>query len=516
MPDGVKLATDIDLPGDRGSWPVFLIRTPYGRESFDELATQITSVNIAFVIQDTRGRFDSEGEHGVFFNEKTDGQATLDWITEQTWSNGRIATWGQSALGISQYLMAPGASDALVCQWIEVATPDFYADAVYQGGAYRAKLADFLLETFEGNDLADDWRLNHMNTAYWNPVQITDDYRDIRSPAVHIGGWYDIFARGTVDAFLGYQNQGGKGALGKQHLIMGPWSHTTLNSSAPTSQIAFPNGVSPDYNVWFVTWLQACLLDGPGLADMNDLAALPAVRYFTMGAVGEAEAPGNEWRTADTWPPPGGVETPLYLSSDNALSFDESQTDGRDTFRYDPDNPSPTIGGNNLNIENGPYDQRPIEQRDDVTVYSTKPLDRQIEATGDIRAEIWIMTDAPDTDIVVRLTDVYPDGRSMLIADGILRARFHDSPDFTSEELLEPGTPYLLDIDLGTASVIFNAGHRIRISITSSNVPRFAPNPNTGEMFLEEGETGQIATTTILRGPDFPSAIILPVMEERG
>jgi putative CocE/NonD family hydrolase len=181
-------------------------------------------------------------------------------------------------------------------------------------------------------------------------------------------------------------------------------------------------------------------------------------------------------------------------------------------FIYDPTDPTPTLGGANLNIASGAYDQRDVEARDDVLVYTTEVLDAPLEVTGDLLAQIWISSDAPDTDIVVRLTDVYPDGRSMLVADSVLRARFHNSPDFSAETFLQAGVPVLLNIDLGPTSYIFNAGHRIRISVTSSNAPRFAPNPNTGAPFLEDGDTGQIAHNTILHDADHLSALVLPII----
>jgi uncharacterized protein len=506
MPDGVRLATEVCIPQGQGPWPALLIRSPYGRGSCEE-HSDLTEIGIAAVTQDVRGRFDSEGEDVGFFADREDGQVTLEWIAAQSWSNGRVATFGGSADGIVQYLMAPGAPDALRCQHIGVATPDLYSHAVFQGGVYRYELTEtWLLET-ESPHLIEPFRAHHLNNSYWDPVQIIDDYADVHVPAVHEGGWYDIFARGTVDAFLGYQNQGGEGAAGQQHLIMGPWPHAAYTTEV--GELIFPDADRQDYDFW--TWLSDCLLDESG--DMSIVAAWPTVHYYTMGAVGEDDAPGNEWRDADTWPPDGVFEVPVYLHPDNSLDIELPGSDGGgDTFTYDPSDPSPTVGGANLFMEDGARDQRSVEARDDVVVYSSPILDEPIEVTGDLRAEIWITTDVPDTDIVVRLTDVYPDGRSILVADSIIRARFHSCPDFACEAFLEPGVPYLLTLDLGPTSIIFNAGHRVRVSITSSNWPRFSVNPNTGEMYLREGESGQIAHTKILHDADHPSAIILSMM----
>ncbi|MBI5959999.1 MAG: CocE/NonD family hydrolase [Chloroflexi bacterium] len=509
MPDGTKLATDIYLPKGDGPWPVLLMRTPYGRNADgNDMGKNLLEAGIVLVSQDVRGRGDSEDVYSGFFAERADGQAMVDWILAQPWSNGRIATYGGSALGIAQYLLAPGAPEAVVCQWMDVSTPDVY-QAVYQNGVYRSELVDGWLQGIGEMHLQATFREHTLHDGFWDGARITD-FSQVNARAVHVGGWNDILARGTINGFLGYQNQGGPGAAGRQHLIMGPWTHG-MNSSQ-IGELNMPAGAL-DYEGWFSKWLDACLMEGAfGVAEMDDFDALPAVTYFTMGAANEDGAPGNEWHTAETWPPAGGTDMLVYLHPNNHLDVEPpAENGGGDSFSYDPADPTPTIGGANLTIAAGVYDQREIEQREDVVVYSSTPLDQPLEITGDLRADIWIRTDVPDTDIVVRLTDVYPDGRSMLVLDSVMRARYHSSPDFSSEQKLEPGVPVLLSFDLGPTSIVFNAGHRIRVSISSSNAPRFLPNPNTGAMFLTEGESGQVAHTTILHDAAYPSAVILPV-----
>ncbi len=503
MPDGVRLATTVYLPNGEGPWPAILIRTPYNRASSDLSADDLTAIGIVLVVQDMRGHYESEGTTSAFMADRVDGQATLEWIDAQEWSNGRVATFGGSALGIAQYLMAPGAPDNLVCQFVMVATPDVYAETAYLGGAWRYSLTQGWLEGNSSAHMVDDFLTHYLNSDYWDPVRIMD-YSAVQVPAVHLSGWFDIFSRGTIAAFQGYQTQGGEGAAGKQYLIMGPWTHDV---EAQVGELTYPNLDELPLEQWLVQQLTNCLL-GVGDGDLG----LPAVHYYTMGAVGESDAPGNQWRTAETWPPPGITEIPVYLYPNNFLSVEAPAEDGGgDSFVYDPSYPTPTLGGANLNIEAGSYDQRPIERREDVIVYSTQPLPEPVAVTGQVRAQIWITTDVPDTDIVVRLTDVYPDGRSMLVLDGIARARFHETPDQSSESSLTPGEPVMLTVDLGPTSIVFNQGHRIRISVTSSNAPRFAPNPNTGAMFFDEGDSVQIAQTTILHSADYPSMLILPV-----
>ena len=508
MPDGVRLATTIYLPAGEGPWPTILMRTPDGREEEYETGLEAAEAGIAFVVQDPRVPPESQSEDAVWFDDREDGQATVTWIAAQPWSNGRVMTLGYSTDGITQYMLAPGAPEALRCQWIEAATPDVYR-VFFQGGVFREEFGREWEREGGSGPMIAVFKAHYLNDDYWDAGQIVDDYADVNVSAFHIGGWYDIFAREIVAAFTGYQNEGGDGAAGRQHLIMGPWTHDLYEPVVgelfyPDSELAFDDILD--------TFVRACLFDEEQAWDAVD--GLPAVQYLTMGAVGEEDAPGNGWQDADRWPPEGVVDELLYLQPGNSLNVEPPDTGGGgDTFAYDPANPAPTLGGTSVvpALPAGPYDQRSLESRDDVVVYTTVVLDEPVEVTGNLYARIWITTDVPDTDIVVRLTDVYPDGRSMLVAGGILRARYHNSPDFTSEQLLEPGVPVLLTVDLGPTSIIFNAGHRIRISVTSSNAPRFSPNPNTGAMYLEEGAVGQIAHATILHSADYPSMIILPV-----
>jgi uncharacterized protein len=509
MPDGVGLATTVYLPAGEGPWPVLMARTPDGREQEHELGLEVAEAGIAFVVQDPRVPFESESTDGIWFASREDGQATVAWIAAQSWSNGRVMTLGASTNGITQYMLAPGAPPALRCQWIESATPDARR-AFFQGGVFREALGSQWVLEGGSAPMIGVFRAHYLNDDYWDPGQIVDDYASVNASAFHISGWYDIFARETIAAFTGYQNEGGDGAAGHQHLIMGPWTHDLAVSYEPqVGELSYPDSAFPFDDI-LNAFILACLFDDEEAQDNVD--DLPAVLYFTMGAVGEEGAPGNVWQDADRWPPEGVVNVPLYLQPGSSLAFEPPDAGGgSDAFAYDPADPAPTLGGTSTVLPAGAYDQCPIEARDDIVVYTTAVLDEPIEVTGDLYAQIWIATDVLDTDIVVRLTDVYPDGRSMLVAEGILRARFRNCPDFTCEDFLDPGEPALLTVDLGPTSIVFNAGHRIRISVTSSNVPRFSPNPNTGAMYLMEGDTGRVAHTAILHDAEHPSAIILPI-----
>jgi hypothetical protein len=231
-----------------------------------------------------------------------------------------------------------------------------------------------------------------------------------------------------------------------------------------------------------------------------------------MGDPEEKDAPGNFWRSADNWPPPS-MEKNYYFHTDSSLSPTPPKTpDGRLSYAYDPQDPVPTVGGQNLSLPKGPMDQRDLESRADVLTFTTSVLQEPLEVTGRITAKLFISSDCPDTDFTVKLTDVYPDGRSMLVTDGILRARYRTS--FEREDFLDAGHVYELTVDLWSTSLIFNRGHCLRIAVSSSNSPRFEPNPNTGHPFRADDET-RVATNTLHVSDQHPSHVILPVYSER-
>jgi putative CocE/NonD family hydrolase len=235
------------------------------------------------------------------------------------------------------------------------------------------------------------------------------------------------------------------------------------------------------------------------------------VHYYVMGDPTDKNAPGNFWRDADNWPPPA-TPRPYYLQADGKLvASKKSDGEGRKSYRYDPARPVPTIGGAELGEDIGPKDQRKVESRSDVLVFSTDVLTDPVEVTGGVTAKLYVSSNCPDTDFTVKLTDVYPDGRSMLVTDGILRARFRES--LAREEFLEPGKIYEVTVDLWSTSVVFNRGHKIRVAVSSSNAPRFDPNPNTGHVFRADKER-RVATNTIYFSKQYPSRILLPIFKD--
>jgi predicted acyl esterase len=505
MGDGVKLATDVYLPGDgTGKYPVIVARTPYDKSKAAALAANTVQRGYAFVIQDLRGRFKSEGHHAIIFSndglgEHQDGPDTLKWVAKQPWCSGKIGSWGGSALGITQNMAAPGAPDELKGQFVSVAFSDYYSQAAYQGGAFRTQLIERWLkanniveknlETFVGHPTYDD---------FWKKLNSETQAGKVRAPGVYHGGWYDIFLQGTINSFVATHYKGGEGAKGKCRLVIGPIGHGVFTElKYPANAARGP--VCGDAFAWF---------DHNLLGKENAIAKEKAVHYYVMGDPTDPKAPGNYWRHADDWPPPAKA-TEFYFHPDNTLVREVApKGDDRKTYAYDPRDPVPNTGGQELGVPLGPMDQRKVEKRPDVLLFTSEELKEPVEATGRITAKLFVSSDCPDTDFTVKLCDVYPDGRSMLVTDGILRARYHKS--FEKESLLEPGKVYELNVDLWSTSLAFNKGHRIRIAVSSSNSPRFEANPNTGKAFRADKET-RVAKNTLHLSAKHPSHIVLPV-----
>jgi predicted acyl esterase len=508
--DGTPLATDVYRPLRSGPHPVILIRTPYGRDGWFEPCLAFALLGYACVAQDTRGRGDSGGDDTVFRDDADDGRATIEWLAEQSWCDGNVGMFGGSAFAITQYLPAPGADAALRSIAPVVATPDLYHHAFLQGGAIREALAVNWLDG-QGSGFFYDEVLEHrLKDAWWDKLEVLEHVGSIHTAAVHVGGWYDIFGQGTLDAFTELQENGGSGALGRQHLIMGPWTHGGLFTNRNGAFI-YPLNAVRDPLTMLLPWYDATLR-----GDMSEIEDWPAARVYLMGAVGEPGAPGNEWIDLDQWPPPVRPRK-FYLSADAGLAMGTAKP-GELTLVSDPSDPVPTLGGANLHpslivdgreMGDGPQDQRQIETRSDVLTFTSEPLAQPVTVMGPVRAKVWLVPDTPDLDLAVRLTDVYPDGRSMLVLDGIQRARMRCGDD--TECLLTPGVPVELTVELWSTALIFNAGHRIRISVSGSNWPRFEVNPNDG-LDLNLETPGQVARPRLLFGREHPSRLELPVL----
>ncbi|MFA6451115.1 MAG: CocE/NonD family hydrolase [bacterium] len=531
MPDGVRLATDIYLPKTDKKVPVVLIRTTYGRESMvNMLLPFFEGKNIAIAMQDTRGRYGSEGASSAFVDDPKDGYETVEWLAAQPWSNGKVGTAGISALGITQYLMDKNAPPHLVCQDVMAAPPSLYHTIVYPGGAVRRAL-------FFGWVIGQNYPMSVMQlilsqvdySDMWRMMDLSVDYDKVNVPIMHMAGWYDLYLDGQLEAFSGIQENGAPGARGKQRLIVGPWTHAGFLGLAGTKQVTLDYPANSVYSMTkVIDWFQECL-KGQDKGFMSG----PAVRYYVMGDPEDPKAPGNVWRKADAWPVPAKI-TPFYFHKDGLLS-DAKPAGAQDSLSYvdDPWHPVPTLGSDEHAKERHPVDLRPIESRSDVLVFSTPVLDKPVEVTGQITAKLFFTTDVVDTDFIVRISDVYPDGRSMLVTDGIIRASHRES--VSRRVPLKPGEPYEVDIEVWPTSIIFNKGHKIRVSVSSTYFPRFDVNYHTGQYHnatpaeLEKARAtnitkyvyipnppadAKIANTTISLSASRPSQILLPLAPE--
>ncbi|MCX8037514.1 MAG: CocE/NonD family hydrolase [Candidatus Sumerlaeia bacterium] len=514
MRDGKKLATDIYRNWlDPFDHPVILIRTPYGKRDTLAMAgvAVFTQAGYIVVVQDIRGTGSSEGNYDVFQSDgwgtNQDGYDTIKWIADQWWCDGNVGMFGVSALGIAAYLAAGARPSALKAEVVAFAAADLYDQAAYQGGQLRAELIDGWVGDLAPERIPDILN-NSVRTSFWDILDCEDRQPQIKVPTLHIGGWYDCFLQGTINHFAGLQIRGDTGARGKQKMIIGPWTHGNF-ASRDQGELTYPSN-SINYDVveealdWFDYWLKG---------ENNGAMDGPKVKYYIMGDVDRSSAPGNEWAESDVWPPTS-QEGRLYLWAGKELWGVPARGPGvaPETFRYNPNNPVPTKGGANLEIDNGPYDQRSIESRSDVLVYTSPQLTEPLEITGRVWVELYASSSAVDTDWTARLCDVYPDGRSMLVCDGILRARCRDST--SSPTAIVPHQVYRYMIDLWSTSIAFNTGHRIRLIISSSNSRRFEPNRNNG--LPPRSGSPVVAYNTIYHDAARPSALLLPVTRPAG
>jgi predicted acyl esterase len=498
MRDGVRLSTNIYLPEGQGPFPVVLIRTPYGKLTQAVGFAALTRRGFALVTQDVRGKGASEGPYRPFMDDPTDGFDTVEWIAKQPWSNGKVGMYGVSAMGITANLAAMMNPPHLVATFVMLARSSIFTQSAFMGGVFRKELNEIWLKRQGALDVLNETFKHNVYDHFYDVAEMPLYWDKIKVPVYNWGGWYDIFAQGNVDNFIGQQAQGGGRAAGNQKLTMGPWGHGQIE------EVKYPPNSVMSYTEealrWFDYWLQG---------KDNGILDEPPVKYYVMGDVTDPKAPGNEWRTAIAWPVPSKT-TSYFLTAGGGLSDKlPADAESTETYKYDPKTPVPTIGGANLNIKKGPMDQRAVGNRTDVLKFMTPVLDAPVEVTGRVKVELWAESDAPDTDFMAKLVDVYPDGTERLVLDSAIRARFREGLD--REVFMKKGEVYRLTMDLWSTSIIFNKGHRIAIHITSSNDPRFDPNPNTGKPLRADNEM-RVATNTIHHDRAHPSRALLPMV----
>lgn len=510
MTDGTKLSTDYYLPEDIGGpYPTILIRSTYGRVPINP--ERFTKQGYAVVLQDLRGMGQSEGEAHVFYTDGwrsglTDGADTVAWVKAQPWCNGKIATYGGSALAMTQMLLAPTTRD-VAAQLVEMTPSDFYCDVVYPGGVFRKSLVENWLTGIGQAHVIDFYKARPYYSEFWSYYNTVEKAGDITAPAIFISGWYDIFQQGTINGFVARELHGGKGAKDKNYLVIKWSSHKRdVNKDYRHRQNRFDVPISQLRNAFFDYYLRG---------EKDGLAKFSKVYYYVMGADTPEDAPGNEWRTAVTWPPFATDATPYYLHEGGHLATTApTQEQGARAFTFDPSDPYPCYGGANLALWAGPFDQRKYSTtRTDLLTFATAPLDTPLEITGRVTVKLWVSSDAPDTDFTAKLVDIYPegDGREILMLDNIRRVKLRRGFDQPLPLLTGPTQIVDLEIDLWSISWVFNTGHRIGLHISSSNYPRYEANANTGADHPTDGGEMRIAHNTVHMTTIHPSAIILPV-----
>lgn len=497
MRDGVHLATSIYLPLGEGPWPVVLTRTPYGKDAMYGPQTHKAYLAHGYVrvVQDVRGKFKSEGKYAAFVDDMKDGYDTIEWIAKQSWSNGKVGMVGPSAMGITQNLAAIAAPPHLVTAFVQVAPSSTFRYSNYPGGLFLRNLNEEWLKA-QGvptgditrpviRDYDEEARLNDLR------AQVTH----VNIPMYNVGGWYDIFEQGSLDSFMVLQTEGGPKARGNQKLMMGAFGHGVLKGDLKYPADA-GNLNEGDTLRWFDYWLKG--ID-------NGLMKEPAVRYYVMGDTFDKSAPGNLWRTADSWPPPA-TATSYYLTESHTLSTAKPARAGKLSYISDPKNPVPAIGGNNLMMDRGPMDQRTVSNRGDVLKFETEPLKEAVEVIGPISADLAVSTDAEDTDFIVKLVDVYPSGYEALVMDQGSRLRYQIQKGGAARP--EKNKIYPIKVDLWSTSLVFNAGHKIEVLVQSTNSPRFDVHSNTWEPVKSYDQAVKATNTVALDGR---SKIVLPV-----
>ena len=488
MRDGKKLAADIYIPTSLAQGgPVILIQTPYNRLYYRYslplgVGLNLSSSNYIFVIVDWRGFYGSASAMVVNANRGQDGYDVVEWIATQTWSNGKIGTWGPSALGKIQFQTAKENPPHLTCIAPLVAAPQFDYSEYYPGGVYRTEYVQQLDNL--GYGLSTFVLGNPFFSNTWTYVQNQNYYpSSIKVPAFMIGGWYDFNVEFMLPFFSGIQVSSDISVRNQHKLMMGPWAHGGFGQAnvgtCQQGELTF-NEACHWSDSLVNRYFDAYLRDVD-----NNWSSEPVVRYFQIGE--------NIWRESQQWPINGIQLVKLYFTENMTLQTSASGSNNAfSTITYDPRNPSPTIGGPTLrnDLLQGPYDQAPlVESRNDVLVFSTPVLSQNVRLVGSSKIHLFVSSNRPDSDFAIRLTDVYPDGKSMFVADGIKRMRFRNGYRTSDTASMVAGTVYEVEIDLPNTATTFLAGHRIRVDITSSNYPRFDRNLNNGGAMYVAGDT---------------------------
>lgn len=511
MRDGVGLSAYIAFPSGTSPWPALFEQRYAGiadagsRNYHASLAERgYVSVRVNF-----RGAQQSEGVwvgyRALAWGEQKDGYDICEWIAAQPWCNGKVGTFGGSQGGFAQNFLAVTRPPHLVAQYMTDTGLSLFHEGYRLGGATKP-------ERFKGMDanvrnpadnraLLAEWFRHPTYDDYWRAEDCTLHFEQMDVPCFTVGSWYDYMNQGSIQSFVGRQHHGGPGSRGKQQLFIGPWLHGGLPKSNRIGEMVYPENARFDVTSHMLRWFDHYL---KGVD--NGINRDPAVRYYVMGAVGETGAPGNVWRTAPDWPV--SAKRVAYYFHENGMLNTEKPTvkPSSTSYESDPNRPMEIPG----TAFPGARDARAFEKQKDVRTFTTAPLTSSVEWTGKVRAELFVASTAKDTDFIVRISDVYPDGRSILIVDYVRRARYREG--FEKEVLMRAGKIYRIAFDVGSLSQIFNRGHRIRVTVASTGAPFYEPQPQTGEpATIDFPAHCVVATNTLFHDQAHASRVIAPV-----
>jgi putative CocE/NonD family hydrolase len=548
MRDGIHLATDLYRPVGAGKkLPIILIRTQYGKQPYFDsddpfygVARMFAGQGFLVAVQEIRGRFDSEGQYRLGLDDAKDGYDAVDWLAKQRWSNGRIGTFGCSSLGNTQIIAAQlnhpnlativpqGSGGASMEHKYDVFTsgvPEigwslewFREDGAKQAGVEIEKI-DYtpILKSLPVREMAAkaggppndwvDWMTREPGDPWWDRYGFFKDDSRIEVPALLVNSWYDMSSGTVLHMFNKFrENATSARARDNQYVIIAPTDHCEAEfvGARYTFRDRDLGDARKDYWDIYLRWFSRWLRD-----DRHALEGLPKVQYYLMGL--------NEWRSAPTWPVPGTEFTKVYLESDGRANsrfgdgtlVGEPGATNRDEYVHDPGFPFPSRG---MNAGGGTYDQREVEMRNDVLVYTGPVLEKGVEVTGPLEVVLYVSSSAVDTDFTAKLIDVYPDGTAFEIRSGIARARYREGYD--RKVWMEPGKVYEVRVKLQDTSNYFGPGHRMRVDVASASFTRFARNLNTGGNGYDE-TTWVVARNTVHHGVDHPSHILLPIVKQK-
>ena len=583
MRDGIRLATDIYRPKTDKKVPVIFSRTPYNFNSWGdgeqktrtaERAYEVVQRGYAYVVQNERGRYYSEGEWDILGIPLTDGYDAFSWMKDQTWSNGKIGTLGCSSTAEWQMAVAAldhpshaamvpqsfgagvgrvgdyyeqgnwyrgGAEQLLFFAWLYGVEHDKYKPRIPEGASQEdlIRISRFydlapenppvdmsealahlpiedILQNIQGKrEVFDKMVKRNPNHEDWYTGGLYHDDMEIGVPSFWFASWYDVSISPNLALFNHVRNNSKDEFIrDNQYLVIAPTLHCRYTRATENTIVGERNvgDARLNYNEQIYSWIDLWLKGENNKFKDNT----PRVQYYTMGS--------NVWQTAETWPPESSELKTYYLTSggkanslygDGKLSIKEpGGANTPDSFKYDPLNPVNSYGGNvcctGNAVKGGAYDQQAMETRQDILVYTTEPLEKGVEVTGFIESKLYISSDAKDTDFTIKLIDVYPDGRAYNLDETIQRVRYREGYD--KEVFMEKDKVYEIELTPMATSNFFEKGHRIRIEVSSSNFPRFARNLNTGGKNYDEKQ-GVVARNSVHHSKQYPSQIRLPIVK---